>query len=417
MTPHRCIIVNRCMKDLRELLLAGPRASCQGEFRQESHGLVDFVPDLECHEQDTFAIMTTLSSSHDLRIKAGTRAYAMIQDGGFSFDRITTYFGPATGPRWIIAGGFDLSLMKSGLLGRKWPLLLVGASAGAWRLAAWMQPEAEKCYRTLMEAYITAIYSKMDTPETIKTSLEAIVNTAIESDALPFALANRKYRLAIITARSKHLVASKTQWIQGLGLGLCFLMNAAHRSLLYRFAESVVFYSGPKPPPFTLKTGFKGHYVPLSEVNFKPALIASGAIPLVVAGVSDIYGAPNGIYRDGGLTDYHLTRTYASNENDLTLFFLHQERIIPGWLDKRLKNRQPPPEALENVVMVFPSDNLIAKLPQGKVPDRDDFKTYMDNPALRIKNWRQAAALSSHLGEVFLEMVESNKIRDVVERL
>jgi hypothetical protein len=415
MTPHLYNVVNRCMKDPADPSLAGPRGSCQGEFIQESHGLVEFIPDLECHERDNLIIMTALSSSHDLRIKAGKRAYAMIQDGGFSFDRITTYFGPATGPRWIIAGGFDLSLMKSGLLGRKWPLLLVGASAGAWRLAAWMQPEAEKCYRTLMESYITAIYTKMDTPDTIKTSLEAIVNTAFESDALPFALANRKYRLAIITARSKHLIASKTKWIQGLGFGLCFLMNAAHRSLLYRFTESVVFYSGP--PPFTLKPRFKGRYAPLSEVNFKSALVASGAIPLVVAGVSDIYGAPTGIYRDGGLTDYHLTRAYEATENDLTLFFLHQERIIPGWLDKRFKNRQPPPEALENVVMVFPSDNLIAKLPQGKVPDRDDFKTYIDDPATRIKNWRHAAALSSHLGEVFLEMAESNKIRDVMERL
>lgn len=361
--------------------------------------------------------MTLMSSSHDLRIKAGKKAYAMIQDGGFSFDRITSYYGPATGPRWLIAGGFDLSLMKSNLLGRKWPLLLVGASAGSWRFAAWMQPEAEKSYQSLMEAYTTATYTINDTPDTIKASLTNIINAAIEDDALPFALANRNYRLAIITARAKHLTASQTKWIQGLGFGLGFLMNAAHRSLLYRFAESVVFFSGPKPPPFVFKPGFNGHYVPLSTINFKSALIASGAIPLVVAGVNNIYGAPKGVYRDGGLTDYHLARPYAAGDHDLTLFFLHQERIIPGWLDKRLTKRQPPPEVLENVIMVYPSDNLIAKLPEGKVPDRDDFKTYMNDPLTRIKNWKKAADLCSHLGDIFLEMAESGKLRDVVERL
>jgi hypothetical protein len=341
----------------------------------------------------------------------------MIQDGAFSFDRIKSFYGPATGPRWLIAGGFDLRLIKSGLLGRKWPLLLVGASAGSWRFAAWMQPEAEKSYQSLMDAYITTVYTKKDTPETIRKSLVKIINAVIEDDALPFALANRRYRLAVITARAKHLTASKRKWIQGAGFALCFAMNALHRSLLYRFTESVVFYSGPKPPPFTLRPDFKGEYVPLSRINFKSALVASGAIPLLVAGVHDIYGAPKGVYRDGGLTDYHLARPYTIDDQDLTLSFLHQERIIPGWLDKRLSRRQPPPEALENVLMVYPSDDLVAKLPQGKVPDRDDFKTYADDPVTRIKNWRQAAAQCAHLGEVFLELAQSGKIRDRMERL
>ena len=361
--------------------------------------------------------MTAISSFHDLRIKAGKRAYEMIQDHGFSFDSIRTFYGPATGPRWLIASGFDLSLMQSGLLGRKWPVLLVGASAGAWRFAAWLQPEAEKSYRKLMESYMTAVYTVRDNPGSIRHSLGRIINSAIEDDALPFALANRQYRLAVITARVKHLTASERIWIQGVGFALCFLLNAIHRPFLELFAESVVFYSGPKPPPFTLKPDFTGQCVPFSPINFKSALIASGAIPLVVAGIHDIYGAPRGIYRDGGLTDYHLTRAYGTVEQDVTLFFLHQERIIPGWLDKRLHKRQPPPEALENVVMVYPADGLVARLPQGKVPDRDDFKTYVNDPATRIRNWRQAIDQCAHLGEVFLEMVESGKIRNVVEKL
>ena len=173
----------------------------------------------------------------------------------------------------------------------------------------------------------------------------------------------------------------------------------------------------PNRPRFTLASDFKGKHVPLSEANFKAALVASGAIPLVIAGVSDIYGAPKGVYRDGGVTDYHLAQAYGRNDTDVTLLFLHQERIIPGWLDKRLLKRQPPPAALENVLMVYPSDDLISRLPLGKVPERDDFTVFADNPAARIDNWRRAVSICEHLGEVFLEAVESNRIKDIVERL
>jgi hypothetical protein len=48
------------------------------------------------------------------------------------------------------------------------------------------------------------------------------------------------------------------------------------------------------------------------------------------------------------------------------------------------------------------------------VPDRDDFKTFIDHPATRIENWRQAVHLAEPLGEQFLELVESGKIRNIV---
>ncbi len=349
-----------------------------------------------------------------IRVKAGKRAFEVIQDGGFHLDRITTYFAPATGPRWLVATGFDLTLMKSGLLGQSRPVTLIGASAGAWRFAAWTQPEPEKSYRTLMDAYITTSYKRAETPAAILQSMQDIMNTYLEDDALPFALANKKYRLAIITARAKNLVSSETKWIQQIGLGICFLLNAVDRAYLHNFAERVVFYNGPKPPYFCLRPDYRGRFIPLTEINFKHAVMASGAIPLVIAGVRNIYGAPVGVYRDGGLIDYHLTNHYAPKDDDVTLFFNHQERIIPGWLDKKLSYRKPPENILDNVLMVYPSEGLIDGMPGGKVPDRGDFTTFIDHPAKRIESWRQAVHLAEPLGKQFLELVESGKIRDVV---
>ena len=350
-------------------------------------------------------------------IKAGKRAYEIIQDGSFHFDRVTTYFGPATGPRWLIASGFDLTLLKNGLLGRSKAIHLVGSSAGAMRFAAWLQPEPEKSYRTLIESYIGITYKRNDTPTTVLESLVNLANSYIEDDALSFALTNKKYRLAIITARAKNLVASELKWVQRIGIGICFLFNAINQSYIHDFAERVVFYNGPKPPHFCLRPGYRGRYIRLNEINFKYAVMASGAIPLVVAGIKDIYGAPSGVYRDGGLIDYHLTHNYAPTNEDIILFFNHQERIIPGWLDKRLSYRRPQADILDNVVMIYPTDTFIAKLPGGKVPERDDFAIFIDDPASRIKNWRRAVELAQPLGEEFLELVESKKIKDVVEKI
>lgn len=352
-----------------------------------------------------------------LRIKAGKKAYEIIKDGGFSFDAVFAYYGAAVGPRWLVASGFDLTLLSRGLLGRVRPVHLIGSSAGAWRFAAWIQPQAADSYRRFMDAYISACFTRQDTPATILEKFSAILGSYIEDDALSFALASKRYRLSVITARSRGLVASESLPLQKTALAACFAMNFASRSQLYRFAERVVFYHGSKPPPFCFQPGFRGRYVRLNEINFKHAVMASGAIPLVVAGVKNIFGAPNGVYRDGGLIDYHLSHQFAGKEDDLVLFVHHEERIVPGWLDKKIKKRAPDPETLKNVVMVFPSQSFVDRLPDGKIPDRDDFLTHIDDPGRRIENWRRAAMLSAPLGEDFLEWIESGRIRDAVEKM
>jgi len=194
-------------------------------------------------------------------------------------------------------------------------------------------------------------------------------------------------------------------------------LNFFSRNNIYRFADRVVFYQGSKPPAFCLHPRFRGSFVRINEMNFKHAVMASGAVPLVVAGVHDIYDAPCGVYRDGGLIDYHLTHQYAAGENDIVLFFHHQERIIPGWLDRNLARRVPDPETLSNVLMIFPAQSFVEKLPGEKVPDRTDFLTYMKAPQTRIGNWRKAIELAAPLGEEFMELVASGKIKDIVERL
>ena len=353
----------------------------------------------------------------DLRIRAGKKAFEIIKDGGFHFDRITTYVGPAVGPRWLVASGFDLAMLEMGLLGRAKPVLLAGASAGAWRFAAWLQPEPEKSYRKLIESYISLTYGREDNPGTILKAIRSAIDDYIDSDALPFALANKKYRLSITTARARHLNAADLPWLQKMGLVTAFLANALNPSLLHRFFERVVFYYAPLPPRFCLRADFRGKTIPLNAANFKDAVIASGAIPLVVGGVRDIYGGPNGIYRDGGLFDYHLNHDYTYKEGELTLLFHHQKKIIPGWLDKKIKSRKAPESILDNVLMIYPDREFVKKLPLGKVPDRDDFVTFLDRPEERINAWRQTVAACASFGEQFVELADSHRLQEIVRKL
>lgn len=352
-----------------------------------------------------------------LRIKAGKKAYEMIKDGGCNLDAVSTFFGPAVGPRWLVASGFDQTLLNQGVLGRKKPVHLIGSSAGAWRFAAWLQPQADLCYQKLRNAYINAEFTRKDTPDTILAKFSGIINHYIEDDALPFALANKRYRLAVITARARGLTASENPWLQRSALAAGFIMNFISRGNIHAFAERVVFFNAPKPPAFCFHPQFRGRFVRLDEVNFKQAVMASGAIPLVVAGVKNIFGAPHGVYRDGGLIDYHLSHQFAARDHELVLFFHHQERIIPGWLDKKNTRRVLDEKTLANVLMVFPSKSFIDRLPGEKVPDREDFKTFIDDNQQRIRNWNTAVELAAPLGEDFLELIESGQIRNIVEKI
>ena len=67
--------------------------------------------------------------------------------------------------------------------------------------------------------------------------------------------------------------------------------------------------------------------VALSESNLADSILATGSIPMVLSGVSDIAGAPPGIYRDGGVIDYHLELDTGEKIRPIQAHFLE---VFPG---------------------------------------------------------------------------------------
>ena len=138
----------------------------------------------------------------------------------------------------------------------------------------------------------------------------------------------------------------------------------------------------------------------LTPQNLAHALRASASIPLLMQGVRNPAGAPAGTYWDGGIIDYHLALPYSSADG-LVLYPHFANHITPGWLDKPFRKRRAQGPTLANVVMVSPSPAFVASLPNGKLPDRGDFKRYGTDHAARIAVWRRAFAESERMAEAF----------------
>jgi hypothetical protein len=351
-----------------------------------------------------------------VRFKAGPAILNMIREEGLNPQKIAVFAGPAGGPKWFVSAGFDRALMKSGFLSKgSERVILAGASAGGWRCLAMACKDPLDSYEKLRYGYSRNIFNELDTPKSISEAFRLNIENAVSDGDVPHILDHDKFNLAIHTVRSKGPAASENKRIQGLSLLVSAAGNAISQRAMDLFYERVIFYSGPTSPRFL--SGFRGRGVKLTAGNLRQVALATGSLPYIMAGVKDIHDAPRGAYRDGGLTDYQLNQDYLPGPDAVTLFFHYQERVVPGWFDKPLSWKKPRAGVLDRVLQVFPGEDFVRMLPDGRLPDRQDFTTFVDNPSERIRRWDEVSTLSDLIGEEFLESVESSKIRRLVEAI
>ncbi len=191
-------------------------------------------------------------------------------------------------------------------------------------------------------------------------------------------------------------------------------MNAVSRRTLGLFFERALFFDDRDVPPFFDLTGFPLQRIRLVEENLADAIIATGSIPLVLTGVRDIHGAMPGTYRDGGIIDYHLDLPHSAEER-MTLFPHFYDRIVPGWFDKRLKWRRPSPGNVDRTILISPSAEFVATLPNGKIPDRSDFVNYP--PEERVKAWKSCVASCERLADEFNDVIDREQLAARIQPL
>ena len=83
-----------------------------------------------------------------------------------------------------------------------------------------------------------------------------------------------------------------------------------------------------------------------------------------------------------------------------------QKAVIPGWLDKSLNWRHKATTYLDNTIVLAPRPEWVKSLPNGKLPDRQDFVTYGQDLNARVKVWQSATGASQQLADEFAQWLE-----------
>jgi hypothetical protein len=342
-----------------------------------------------------------------LSFRAGPGAYEAVRKHGFEPALIGTLAGASGGAKWLVLSKLDRVVTRDILPRLEAPVFLIGSSIGAWRFACYAQQDPCAAIERFETAYFGQSYTEKPDRDEISAKSREILQHVFGSDGVSQALTHPVLRTNVMTVRSRHIMASEHPGVLVPALSFAAALNAVSRRSLGAFFERVLFHDERDKPPFFDVGGFPMRRVRLSEQNLEDAVLATGAIPLVLSGVRDIVGAPKGVYRDGGVIDYHLDLPH-SGDDRITLYLHFIDRIVPGWFDKRIGWRKPDPDHVRNTVLVSPSRAFVDRLPYRKIPDRRDFSNL--DPAERLRFWRTVVDMCDELADEFHDVIEKGKL-------
>ena len=274
--------------------------------------------------------------SDNLCILAGAAAYRHIKDNGLSPDDIDAVLGASGAAKWLSIYGLDTMIFSQWFSGRTRPLHLLGTSIGAWKFAAAAQIHCREAFKRLKDAYTQQRYKGNVSAAQIARETRRIMDEFLPPRAIDEILTHPWIRIGFSAARCKGLIGSRNSLVQAIGVGQAFALNALSRKLQRLCFERVLFHHPEYDTRILQDTNFPTTPVPLDRNNFAKALLASGAIPMVMAGVDHIPGAPDGTYRDGGLLDYHPAFSLNPGQKGFILYPHFYTYLTPGWFDKKL---------------------------------------------------------------------------------
>ena len=356
-----------------------------------------------------------------LIVQAGPRALKHLREHGLRPQDIDVVPGAAGGPKGLGLARLDEHIfadwLPAGFAQRTRPVDLIGSSIGAWRFAAVCRghtaSETRGALRAFASAYSEQKYPKKVDADFVTAYARDLIDRLFKGHETEL-LSHPHYRLNVLVVRGKGLLRREVRGRSHAGFAFAALANAVGRPHLRHFLDRTWFHAGLAETNPGI--GFPGdwdrfhtHHVALTAENFGDALIASGSIPLVLKGVTHIAGAPAGTYWDGGIIDYHLHLPYPRAPG-LVLYPHFTHRIVPGWLDKMLPWRKASGAWLDNVILVSPSREYLDRLPLKKLPDRSDFRRFVDDYEGRLTYWRFAMDESERLAEEFRGLCESEQL-------
>jgi hypothetical protein len=346
-----------------------------------------------------------------LQIHAGPIALKHLREHGLRPEHVHMIPGAAGGPKGLALNPLDRFLFGHWLPGSDHLVHLAGASIGAWRLATACMPNPDAALAEMARNYIRESFEDEAGGPPSPGHVSRVFAAQLDADfggRERIVLEHPRYRLHVFTSRGVHPLLRRERQRMRTALGYlgAYTANLLSRHAMSNWLERVVF-SDPRDALPLPGADYRTHRVALDETNLRPAILASCSIPFWLRAVHDIPGAPPGAYWDGGITDYHLHLEYASlpargeQPGPLVLYPHFQSSVVPSWLDKSLRHRHRATPALSNVVLLSPNLEWMRTLPNGKLPDRKDFKAYGRDHARRMADWTRAVAESQRLADEF----------------
>jgi hypothetical protein len=330
-----------------------------------------------------------------IEIYAGRTALKIIQEQGFEQELFTSFLGASGGPKWFTLFSLDKYIFGEFFKNRSTELNLMGSSAGAFRSACFAQQNPVAAITRMAELYSQTVYSENAKPDEITKKAYALLDYVLGENGVSEIIKNNIFKAHFLVNKTSGFVSSEKKLIQSLGLLKSIILNRVGRNSLRNQYERFVFRSPSSKLQIDDYCNFKTQYVDLTTQNLRDSLLASGSIPIVMQGVKDISGAPKGMYRDGGIVDYHFDFKLL-NSDGLTLYPHFNSKPKAGWFDKNL-NRNVLAENYDKIVMLVPSAKFVASLPYSKIPDRNDFVKMESSQ--RIKYWRKVLSETERLSD------------------
>lgn len=352
--------------------------------------------------------------SHALVFRAGPEAYKEVREHGFETQRIGTIAGASGGAKWLVLSQLDRIIADRILPKLRDPVHLIGSSIGSWRHACYAQADPLAAIDRFETAYLEQSYSSDPDMQEITDKGREILSHIFGKQGAAQVVTHPVLRTHVMTVRSSFLTSSDSRLPLGIGLSIAAAANFVSRRALGAFFSRGLFYDPRDLPPFFDMKGFPLRRIALSEQNIVDAVTASGSVPLVIAGVRGIDGAPRGVYRDGGVIDYHLDLPL-SEPDRLTLFPHFLDRLIPGWFDKKLRWRKPDPMHTGRTILICPSAEFVSRLPNEKIPDRSDFINMSQDK--RMRSWREAVAACQELADELADVLDNGTLATRLEPL
>jgi len=341
-----------------------------------------------------------------LEIYAGETALKTIKEKGFTPDIFNNFLGASGGPKWFVLYGLDKYFFGDFFQHQQQPLNLIGSSAGAFRMACFAQQDPVAAIERLAKNYSETVYSSKANAAEITDKARELLDILFGESGAEEIINNKIFKAHFVVAKCRGLVASENKVLLGLGLLSSLLRNGAKRSLIKSQYERYVFQHQESQLQLHDPDNISTTRLAFSENNIKDALLASGAIPMVMQGIQDIADCGPGMYRDGGIIDYHFDLAL----DGLTLYPHFSSTLKAGWFDKNL-SRNVRAEHYDKTVLVCPSQAFIDLLPYGKIPDRKDFVTL--DPEQRLQYWQQVFLESEKLAAAFKSFHQTQDIKQI----